>query len=292
MTATTTTGASLTREQVQSILIQPLTQASTFLSIPGLRIFDTDGSPVRVPKLTGADVATFIAEAQQIPSKDVTFDEVNLLPSTMNGVKVLTKFTNELARQSVIALEVAIRDKMVSQVANAIDTAMLAGTAVNEPKGIFTFGTADGITLAGTAVGSPTVDDLYDAVGAALSANVQEANLRWLMNPRDLVTLHKQKATSGGQYLLQPDPTQGSTMRLLGYPVTVSNRVPIDGNGKSDIMLFDPTQVAVARDLNPSVTLLPELYADYDMQAIRVVARYDMAALNPAAIVKLTGVTV
>ena len=56
-------------------------------------------------------------------------------------------------------------------------------------------------------------------------------------------------------------------------------------------MLADFSQIAVARDLNPQVTVLSELYADYDKQAIRVVARYDMQPLNPAAVVLVKNVT-
>ena len=51
------------------------------------------------------------------------------------------------------------------------------------------------------------------------------------------------------------------------------------------------SQIAVARDLAPSVKVLTERYADYDQQAIRVVARYDAAPLNPEAIVSISGIT-
>jgi len=54
----------------------------------------------------------------------------------------------------------------------------------------------------------------------------------------------------------------------------------------------DFAQVAVARDLAPSVKILTETYGDYDQQAIRVVARYDAAPLNAQAVVALTGITV
>ena len=47
----------------------------------------------------------------------------------------------------------------------------------------------------------------------------------------------------------------------------------------------------MARDLAPSVKLLDQTYADFDQQAIRVVAQYDAAPLNPSAIVVLRGVT-
>ena len=55
--------------------------------------------------------------------------------------------------------------------------------------------------------------------------------------------------------------------------------------------LVDFSQIAVARDLAPSVKILTERFADFDQQAIRVVARYDAAPLNPKAIVALTGIT-
>jgi HK97 family phage major capsid protein len=56
-------------------------------------------------------------------------------------------------------------------------------------------------------------------------------------------------------------------------------------------VLADFSQLAVARDLAPSVKLLDQTYADFDQQAIRVVARYDAAPLNPQAVVVLRGVT-
>lgn len=290
MSIDTSTQASLTREQVQAILVQPLQAKSVFLSTPGLRIFDTNGSQVRIPRLVTADTATFVAEGAQIPTKEIDTDEVVLLPSTMKGVKTITPFTNELARQSVVALDAAIRDAMVTQVSATLDRAFIAGTAVNEPQGIITLGTA--ATVAGTAVGTPTLDDLMDAVGAALSADVDANNLRWMMNSRDWITMRKLK-DADQRYQLQPDPTAPGAFTLFGFPVTVTNHIPkTQGAGsESTIVLADFSQIAVARDLNPQVTILSELYADYDKQAIRVVARYDMKPLNPKAVVLLTGVT-
>lgn len=52
------------------------------------------------------------------------------------------------------------------------------------------------------------------------------------------------------------------------------------------------SQIAVARDMAPTVKILDERYADFDQMAIRVVARYDAAPLNPTAVVVLTGITI
>ncbi len=82
--------------------------------------------------------------------------------------------------------------------------------------------------------------------------------------------------------------------RLFGAPVTVTSRIPTTGTTTVITygILADFSQIAVARDLAPSVKILAERYADYDQQAIRVVARYDAAPLNLDAIVVLKNVKV
>ena len=106
MTASTQTAPEITREQVQAVLVKPLAAASIFLAA-GPRIFDS-ASPVRIPKLGGPTSPDWIGENEQITEKDVSFDELHLLPSTMKSVKVITRYSNELARQSVVSLDAAL----------------------------------------------------------------------------------------------------------------------------------------------------------------------------------------
>jgi hypothetical protein len=100
MAVSTTTAAELTAEQVQKILVQPLEQASVFLAA-GPRIFDANGSPVRIPEMDGPTSPDWIGENELITEKDVTFDEVTLLPSTLKSVKTITRFrTNSRGKAS------------------------------------------------------------------------------------------------------------------------------------------------------------------------------------------------
>ncbi len=46
----------------------------------------------------------------------------------MKSLKSITHYSNELARSSVVALDSALRDKMLSDVAAKLDTAFIAGT--------------------------------------------------------------------------------------------------------------------------------------------------------------------
>lgn len=290
MPATTTTASELTTEQVQAILVQPLEQASVFLA-SGPTIYDTPGRPVRVPKLTGMTSPDWIGEGEQISEKDVDFGEVTLLPDTMKSAKVITRYTNELARSSVVALDATLRDRLVRDVANKLDSQFLSasGDGTTTPRGLFAWPGTQTLAVGGEL----GLDHLHDAEGLMLAANVDPARVRWLIRSREFVALRKAKDTSG-RYLIQPDPKEAGAYTLLGHPVTVTNRVP-DTTGTpatARAALVDFSQVAVARDMAPSVTILDQLYADYDEIGIRVVARYDVAPLNPEAVVTLTGITI
>ena len=292
MAVSTTTASELTAEQVQRILVKPLEAVSTFLA-SGVRIHDTAG-PLRLPKLGPATSPGWFAENEQItPEVDPTFDEVELLPSTMKSVKTLTRFSNELARQSVIALDAALKERLVKDVADTLDKQFWGnsnGSSATQPKGILNYA---GQSI--TSVGALTLDHLLDAEAKALAANVDPSNLKWAMTSRELTALRKVKESTGSnKYVLQPDPTKAGGYVVFGKPVIVTNRIP-DTTGTpntGNMVLADFSQIVVARDLAPTVKVLDQTFGDYDQMALRVVARYDVAPLNSEAIVKLTGITV
>lgn len=287
MAASTTTASELTAEQVQSILVRPLEDASQFLAA-GPRIFDTDGSPIRIPKLGATDSPSWHGENEQIDEIEQDFDEITLLPSTMKSVKTLTRYSNELARQSVIALDATLRERLVRAVADKLDHAFINGDggspAGTEPVGLLNYTGIQELPVAGVL----ELDDLLDAWGLALAANVNMSSLRWWMRPETFTALRKLKDDQE-RYQLQPDPTQDGVFRLFGAPVTVTARIPDDADSTS-VVLADFSQIAVARDQSPTVKILDQTFGDYDQMAIRVTARYDAAPMNAEAIVVLTDV--
>ncbi|WP_201466027.1 phage major capsid protein [Janibacter melonis] len=288
MTVKTSTAPELTAEQVAKILVQPLEERSQFLAA-GPHIFDTAG-PLRLPKAGGpiADPG-WTGESEQIPERDADFDELHLLPSTMKSVKVITRYSNELARQSVVSLDAALKSRLVTDVAAKVDAQLFSATGdgVTTPKGMFAWAGTQEVVVGGAL----TLDHLLDAWGKALSANVNMSSLKWVMQPGDFVALRKIKDTSG-HYLLTPDPTKDGVFRVWGSEVIITSRVPNTGGATPTgrAALVDFAEIAVARDLAPSVKILTERYADFDEQGIRVVTRYDAAPMNPAAVVKLTGI--
>lgn len=105
---------------MQRILVQPRETASAFLA-SGPRVVDTNGSPVRVPRRGGPADPSGHAENELINEVEGDCDEVTLLPATMKSVKVLNRYSDELARQTVVALDAALRGRLVRDVAAKID---------------------------------------------------------------------------------------------------------------------------------------------------------------------------
>lgn len=278
----------LVQETVSNILVKPLEATSKFLAA-GPRIIDTAG-PVRIPKLGSGKVATpFLGQNELIPDSDVDFDEIGLMPSTMKAIKTLTKFSNELARQSVISLDSALREKLVSDVANAMDDQLFSasGDGITTPKGLFAYTGTQSVAVGGDL----TLDHLLDAQALSMGADANLDASKWVFTSNDFMALRKLK-DGQGRYQLQPDPTQPGRFLLFGLPVIVTNRIP-NTTGATPTgrgALVDFSQITVARDVAPAVTVLSETFGDYDQQAIRVVYRVDAAPVNPEAIVTFSGI--
>lgn len=289
MSVKTSTASELTSEAVLKVLVQPLEARSQFLAA-GARIFDSAG-PLRLPKAGGpiADPG-WTGESELIPERDAEFDEINLLPSTLKSVKVLCRYSNELARQSVVSLDSAIKARLVTDVASKIDTQFFSasGDGVTTPKGMFAWAGTQNLPVGGAL----DYDVLLAAWGMALSANVNMSSLKWVLTPGDFIGLRGLK-DNDERYLMQPDVTQDGVFRIFGSPVVVTSRIPNTSGATPTgrAALVDFSEIAVARDLAPSVKVLTERYADYDEQALRVVTRYDAAPMNPEAVVTLTGIT-
>jgi len=277
----TADNSTLIQSQVASLLVQPLEQASTFLAA-GPVVLDSS-SPVRVPRIVNGVTAGFVAEGEQISDGDVAFDEVTLLPSTLKGLKVLVKLSNELIRTSVVGLESVLRTRLVTDVANALDAALWDGAGTsNTIKGILR---ATGIATGTLDLADP--DSLIDGLATAQGNKVNPTH--WVMTSASFAAIRKIKVGTGdARYVIDPNTIQnGTDLRLLGLPVIVTDNIPAV-TAKNRAALIDMAKVVVARDVNAEVKILDQTWGDYDSIGIRVVSRWDTALLQPEAVTLLT----
>src|SRR5699024_5559233 len=233
-------------------------------------------SLVQQQKLIISGAASTTGEGVLNEEHDIEFDEISLMQTKRKSVKTLVRFSNELLRQSVIGLDQVLKTRLVSDVARKIDDAFLTGDGAD--------GSVTGIVnQAGVQTGvldATEPDSLLDALALASAAEVQPN--RWIISGADFYTIRKIKDNSNN-YILESDITSGTTHRLFGVPVTVTNKLPA-----GTAILANMGEVAVARDTNPTVKLLDQRYAEYDEQAIRVTARYDLGLLRPEGVIVLT----
>jgi HK97 family phage major capsid protein len=254
--------------------VQPLEAESVFLAA-GPKIIDTNG-PIRVPRIASGLTVGFVGEGAQIPEASVGMDEVSMLPSTLKSLKVLSRVTAEVLRSSAVALDSILKTRLVTDTAAALDTALFTSTgSSNTIRGL--------LSQSGVATGvldATEPDSFLDGIGIA-RANEVRPN-RWFLSPADYLAVRKIK-DADGRYILEQDITAEGAERLFGIPVTVTSRIP---TGKA--VLADMSLVAVARDMAPTVVIDSSRYFDTDEVALRVVARFDLALLQPKAVTVLT----
>ncbi|ODR06937.1 capsid protein [Mycolicibacillus koreensis] len=281
---TTANNGTLLQSQVADLLVNPLAQESTFLAA-GPQIFDTNDQ-LRIPRVASGVTAGFVGEGAQITDGAVSFDEVTLLPSTLKSLKVLVRFSNEMARQSVVALDATLKTTLVTNVAEALDEALWDGDgASNTIKGVFR---QSGIETGELDLADP--DSLIDALATAQGNHVSPSH--WVMTPASFATIRKVKVgTSDKRYVIDPATIQnGTEFRLFGLPVIITDNIPAV-SGKARVGLVDFSKVAVARDVDAEVKVLDQTWGDYDSVGIRVVTRYDVGLLQAKAVTLLTEAT-
>jgi len=282
MSLDTSTNSTLTQDVVERVLILPLTQQSTYLS-QGFPTFTSAGQPIKVPSLSTLGTPGYVAEGSAIPTVEATTSEITMLASTVRSIKVITKMTREIVRQAEPNVESIFTTKLVSDVSRILDSALWNGSGTaGAPLGMVNFAN---VTVTGTAAGTLVADDLLDMQEDAMGAFVMPDRMTWALSPANFTRIRK-FADNYGARILQPSLAAGAPPTLLGSPYVVTTHIP-----DSTILLFDRSQVAVGMDDRASVTVLGELYAGTDEVGIKCVARYDTAALNPKAVVKLSGIT-
>jgi HK97 family phage major capsid protein len=279
---TTSSNSTLIAAQVQQLLVQPLEQASTFLSA-GPTIIDSN-SPVRIPRIASGTSAGFVGEGQLIADGAVTFDEVTALPSTLQSIKVWLPVSNELVRGSAVnGLDAILRTRLVTDVSHALDKSLWDGAGTsNTIKGIFQqTGIQTGV------LDKTNIDSLIDALATAQGNHVSPTH--WVMTPPTFAAFRKIKVGTGdARYVIDPSTVQnGTSFQLLGLPVIITDNIP-NASAKARVALVDFSKVAVVRDTDANVFIADQTLANYDSVAIRVTCRFDVALLQAHAVTVLT----
>ena len=276
MATDTVSANSLIREKVANMLVQPL-QASSVILNAGATIFDSS-EPLRIPTIEEGVSPEWVGENELIPEDEVTTGEISLMPSDRKSIKIITRVSNELIRQATIGVSGVLESRLVADVRNKLDTALLEGDGAD--NSILGLVNQTGVTTGAFDAADP--DSIIDAIGALNALEVNPTRL--IVSGADFTEMRKLKDNSG-RYLLTPDISAGAVGSIHGIPVSITNKLEA-----GTAVLADMSAIAVVRDIAPRVDILKERYADFDQTGIRVVTRYDLGLIRPNAVAILTAV--
>ncbi|AZA11083.1 phage major capsid protein [Corynebacterium gerontici] len=274
MSINTTNTAALIEPQIAPMLMDPLEAESVVLAA-NPTVFNSS-EPLRIKKLVSGFTPAWVGEGELIPDAgEADFDELQLMPTERKSIKSIITITNEMIRQAKTGVQELLQQRLVRDIASALDTALLTGDGsdntitgiINQPE----------ITKA--TMDLEDTDSLLDAL--ALAASKEVTPNRLILNGGDFFTLRKLK-DGNGRYIMQSDLTGSAAYRLFDVPVTVTNKLPA---GKA--ILANTKEIAVVRDQNPTMTILTERYAEYDKVGIRVTTRFDLGLLRPEGVILL-----
>lgn len=192
----------------------------------------------------------FVGEGQPIPVRRASFGSVALTPHKMG---VISEYTREMALHSTPAIEALIREGIVEDTADAIDTALLdavAGDAIR-PAGLM-----NGVVpIAGTVGGgvAAMTADIAAALGPFIAANAAD-RLVWMINPINAFKLQWASSAVG----VYPFRDQVAAGNLGGIPLIQSTNVLATdlnlvryadfASGTADTPEFDVSDVATIHE--------------------------------------------
>ncbi|WP_025294163.1 phage major capsid protein [Sphingomonas sanxanigenens] len=224
--AGTTTDATWAKPLVEytnmtSEFAELLRPATIIGRIPGLRMVPFE---IKIPRQTGGSTVGWVGEGKPKPVSALAFDQISLGRAKTAGIVVIT---DELARASSPSAEQVVRDDLIAQTAQFLDTEFVDpdNAAVT---GVSPASITNGVT---PVVASGTDADAVRADAKQLMANFLAANLSlagavWIMTETQALGLALMMNPLGQREFPDISISGASGGTWLGLPVILSENIP------------------------------------------------------------------
>lgn len=209
---------------------------------------------VAIPRQKSASISFWITpEGSDVTESEGIYEQINMSPKTLGA---RSQYTRQLLLQGTADVEKFVRFDLSRTMATAIDLACISGTGAaggtGEPLGILSAGVST-VPL-GTNGGALTIDALIELEDLLTEANVDDAQMAYLTNAKQIKSLKALKDSSG-RYLWNQYPgaaTQRSGVlgEINGYSVARSNQVPSNltkgiGTNLSSVVMGDWSELII-----------------------------------------------
>ena len=265
---TTTTAAGIVGTQHRSDqYIEPLRNELLARKL-GVRVLTGLTSDVAIPKHGTGVTSGWVSENEALTASDIALSNVNLKPK---HVGALSEMSRQLIQQSSPDIEDLLRADLSYAIAKEIDTALIKGAGIKDPKGI--------LNTAGIQTQSLATLD-WVGINAMLEklelANAHSMGASWLMNPTVKTKLKTTlKAAGIAGYMLENG-------KIDEYAAYSTNQTPA-----STLILGDWSQVLLGIWSELDILVNPYAEPAYSKGnvLIRAMATCDIAVRHPEAFV-------
>ena len=225
-------GGFIVPNQVMSAQIVPLLQAAVVAFEAGtVRMGGLSGSPVQIPKITGATTAYWLGEVEAVTNSDMTFGQIDLYP---HDVFALCTLSNRLIELGAPGAEQLVRTQLARDIGLKIDAAVFNGTgAAGQPLGIMNTSGINTRSFTGALDAATSYNELIDMEHKLFEDNAQTVGeFVWAFHPNQFRQLRKQLDTVSGSANVNPKVRPfidgGTIERVLGHRYVLSTQMPTD----------------------------------------------------------------
>jgi HK97 family phage major capsid protein len=225
-------GGFIVPNQVMSAQIIPLLQeAVTVYEAGTIRMGGLSGSPVQIPKITGATTAYWLGEVEAVTSGDMTFGQIDLYP---HDVFALCTLSNRLIELGAPGAEQLVRQQLARDIGLKIDLAVYAGTgAAGQPTGILNTSGVNTTAGVGALNTAASYAKMLTMENELLKDNAQTVGeFVWALSPTNFQNLRQQVdlENAGSTVNIQPKNRPfidaGKIERIIGHRYVVTNQMP------------------------------------------------------------------
>jgi HK97 family phage major capsid protein len=182
----------------------------------------------------------------------------------------------------------------MTMLALKLDQQLLEGTgSAPEARGLKNIASIQTFA-AGVNGATPTLDMIADAIALLEAVNVPMSRMRIVAAPRNVAAFRKAKASTGGTYLWDSDPSTASPTTVFGVPIVASAQLTLtETQGSSSltnsIYVYDTESLVYVQRSPIEIELDRSRLFNSDQSEFRAKSRGDLISPTPTGIVRITG---
>ena len=270
-------GGFLVPDELEQAIIDLRAQFGKFRA--NTRVLNMSRDTLLINRIAGGLTASFVGEGSSISETDASFDQVSLVA---RKAATLTKYSRELAEDSVVNLGDFLAGEVARAFANAEDEAGFNGDGTSGNGGIVglknAVGSAGQKTGSGNAYSELTLADLTGTVGLAPEFVFSQGTPKWYMSTQFYHTVVLDLLADAGGNTNLTLAGGVAVPSLFGYEVVLTDVMPKTEANSQICAYFGALELGTTMgDRRPTeIAVSEDRFFEADQIGVRGTTRFDI----------------